>query len=318
MKILSKQNIEDLVFLDIETTYADKDFNALSPSYNAWEYDFFKHSPEATVDEVIVGYFDKAALFAEYGRITCITMGVVKDGKIFLLTFDGEEKDLLEQLNDALDRTVSLKSWLCGHTITMFDGPYIAKRCMVNDVDLHHWFDVGHLKPWEVPYLDLAVLWKGTGYKNSSLLSMVTCLGIPSPKDDISGKDAPRLFWEGEIKRICAYCEKDVVAVINLFRKLCGQDLLEVAEGEAVIETDILTYLVGGGKYTKDIKKLLEDFLQNQKSAADKTRAIAILNAIPSRAKGKTTDITKKDIKELKINKEKKADTDGSDNETEK
>ena len=308
MKILKKQNIEDIVFLDIETSYAEPDFNEESLFYKAWEYDFLKHTPQATADEVIAGYFDRASLFPEYGIITCITMGVVKKGKISLITFSGEEKDLLKQLNDALDRTVYLKSWLCGHTITMFDGPYIAKRCMVNEVSLHEWFDVGHLKPWEVPYLDLAVLWKGTGYKNSSLLSMVTCLGLPSPKDDISGKDAPRLFWEGEIKRICAYCEKDVIAVINLYMKLCGESPLEVkvSEGPVTVERDILTYLVTGGKYTDEIKRLLEEFLQDLKSVADKDRAIAILNAIPSRAKGKTTDITKKDIKELITDKKLK------------
>ena len=317
MKILKKQKIEDLVFVDVETSYADPDFNEEAPSYKAWEYDFFKHSPDATVGEVVDGYFDKAALYPEYGRITCITMGVVRDEKAYLVTFEGEEKEMLEQFNSAMDRTVSLKSWLCGHTITMFDGPYIAKRCMVNGVDLHSFFDVAHLKPWEVPYLDLAVLWKGTGYKNSSLLSMVTCLGMPSPKDDISGKDAPRLFWEGEIKRICAYCEKDVLAVINLYRRLCNEEPLEVGGVSLTEEVDVLTYLMGGGKYTDEIKGLLESFLQSQKSVANKNRAIAILNAIPSRAKGKETDITKKDIKELKINEEVKTDTDGSDPESE-
>lgn len=302
MKILIRQNIEDIVFLDIETSYGDPNFDENAPSYKAWESSFLNKEPDATVAEIIGGYFDRAALFAEYGIITCITMGVAKDEKIYLLTFSGEENKILKQLNDALDRTVSLKSWLCGHTITGFDGPYIAKRCMINDVDLHHWFDVAHLKPWEVPYLDVATLWKGTAFKPSSLLSMTTCLGIPSSKEDISGKDAPRLFWEGEIKRICAYCEKDVVAVINIFRKLCRQELLEVDEGAMNMEVDVLTYLIGGGKYTDEIKKLLEDFIGGLKSAADKTRAIAILNAIPSRAKGKETDITKKNIKELNIN----------------
>lgn len=301
MKILTKQNVEDIVFIDIETSYDDPDFDENAYLYDAWKYDFLKHSPDATKEEIIEGYFSKASLSAEYGIIICITMGVVKANKIFLKTFYGEERNLLVEFKEALERTVSLKSWLCGHTITGFDGPFITKRCLINAVPLHNWFDVAHLKPWELPYLDIATLWKGTGFKASSLISMSACLGVPSPKDDISGKDVPKLFHEGDIKRICLYCEKDVIAVINLFMRLCYKDLLEIDLDTLSTQIDVLTYLINGGEYNDKIKINLEQFINSLTALADRKRAVAILNAIPSKAKGKITHVTKKDIKDLNV-----------------
>mgnify|MGYP003631421372 CR=1 FL=1 len=226
MKILAKQNIRDIVFIDIETAPADPNFNKNSPYYDAWKYYYDKQDFE---DTLVQSYRRLSPLMAEFGIIVCITIGIVSKNQIRLKTFSGAERLLLGEFNAMLDKTVSLKSWLCGHSITVFDAPFISKRCIVNRVPLHSFFDVAHLKPWEVPYLDIATLWKGTGYKTSSLISMCTALGVPHPKDDISGADVGRLFYEGQIKRICIYCEKDVISTINCFMAMCYGDPLEVA-----------------------------------------------------------------------------------------
>ena len=297
MRYLTKQNIEDIVFIDAETTYGDPNFDENHHMFEAWKYDCAKTGIVET-EEIIAEYFKISPLKPEYGRISVITMGVVRKGEIYLKSFSGDEKKLLEEFNAALEKTVTPKSWLCGHSIIGFDGPYIMKRCLINNVDLHKWFDVAHLKPWEVPYLDIAVLWKGTAYRMSSLVSMCSSLGVPTPKDDISGAEAPKLYWQGEIKRIVRYCEKDVVATIQCFRKMCNRDLLDVTPGAYTIEADILTYLVSGGQYNKEVKEKLEEFLGTL-SKAEHAIAIEILEAIPTKAKGKETDFTKKHIKEL-------------------
>jgi hypothetical protein len=50
---------------------------------------------------------------------------------------------------------------------------------------------------------------------------------IPTPKDDISGADVARVYYEeNDLKRIAVYCEKDVVALIQLFLKMQGRDLV--------------------------------------------------------------------------------------------
>ena len=46
---------------------------------------------------------------------------------------------------------------------------------------------------------------------------------IPTPKDDISGADVARVYYEeNDLDRIRVYCEKDVVALIQLFLRMNG------------------------------------------------------------------------------------------------
>jgi hypothetical protein len=145
------------------------------------------------------------------------------------------------------------------------------------------------------------MLWKGTGWKKQSFISILTALGLPSPKDDISGADVGRLYHEGQIDRIVAYCEKDVMGTVNLFRALRYEDPLEagtVLEDYTPTPKKILTYLHEGGEYDDAVHDQLKGIIKGLK-AKDKAIAIEILNTIPTKAKGKETFITKKDIKEL-------------------
>lgn len=297
MRILKKQDIEDILFIDIETAPIEETLETGSPLWDAWEYTCIKNGEE----DIAGSYAKTAALHAEFGRIVCITIGAVRDNKIILKSFDDvDEKTLLENFNASVSKFVTNKTFLCGHAVIAFDAPFIMKRCLINDVDLHIILDTAHLKPWEVSYLDTAVLWKGTGFKTSSLISVATALGLPSPKDDISGADVGAAFFRGEIDRIVHYCEKDVITVINIVRRLRGEEPLSY-DHEAIIEQKplgLMEYIYRGGEVTKEIlSKIKEEVSKMNKT--DKTRAAAILNALPSRAKGKETFITKKDIKEI-------------------
>jgi hypothetical protein len=52
-------------------------------------------------------------------------------------------------------------------------------------------------------------------------------LKIPSPKDDIDGSEVAHVYYvEKDIDRIITYCEKDVIAVAQVFLKLRREDLL--------------------------------------------------------------------------------------------
>ena len=83
-------------------------------------------------------------------------------------------------------------------------------------------------KPWEVPHLDTLELWKFGDYKHFTSLKLLTkVLGIPSPKDDIDGSEVAHVFYvEDNIDRIITYCEKDVIAVAQIFLRLRREDLL--------------------------------------------------------------------------------------------
>lgn len=297
MRLLKKHNIEDVLFFDIETAHGDYSFGEESDMFDAWEYDHAKEVNDVT--ELIDLYMSTAPLMGEFGRIACITVGAVRDGKVVLKTFkDSDEKVLLQQFMESVTKFANNKTVLCGHNILDFDIPFVAKRCIVNRVELHLLFDTAHLKPWETSVLDTAVLWKGTGWKKQSFLSVLSCLGLPSPKDDISGKDVGRVYWEEGVNRIATYCEKDVLQTVNLFRALRYEDPLEVAETYEPKQEGILTYLFNGGEYNDEVKSLLKVFL-SKCNAKEKKMALEILNTIPTKAVGKETFITKKDIKEL-------------------
>ena len=71
-------------------------------------------------------------------------------------------------------------------------------------------------------------LWKFGDFKNYTSLNLLTAVfDIPTPKDDIDGSKVYSVYYEeNDLQRIMEYCQKDVVALIQLMRKYKGQDLI--------------------------------------------------------------------------------------------
>jgi predicted PolB exonuclease-like 3'-5' exonuclease len=92
--------------------------------------------------------------------------------------------------------------------------------------------DIAGKKPWEISHFDTMELWKFGDYKAyTSLALLCHVFKIPTPKDDISGADVARVFYEdGDLERIKVYCEKDVIALIQLFLRMKGEPLVDEAE----------------------------------------------------------------------------------------
>ena len=99
---------------------------------------------------------------------------------------------------------------------------------IINQVAIPQKLNLFGKKPWEIPHLDTLELWKFGDYKHFTSLKLLTkVLGIPSPKDDIDGSEVARVFYiENDIDRIVTYCEKDVIAVAQIFLRLRREDLL--------------------------------------------------------------------------------------------
>ncbi len=122
----------------------------------------------------------------------------------------------------------SNKHLLCAHNGKEFDFPYIARRMIIHNIELPYKLNLFGKKPWEVPHLDTLELWKFGDYKTYTSLKLLTnVLGIPSPKDDIDGSQVYHVYYkEKEIDRIITYCEKDTIAVAQIFLRLRGDNLL--------------------------------------------------------------------------------------------
>ena len=100
-------------------------------------------------------------------------------------------------------------------------------------------FNITGKKPWETKHLlDTMELWKfGDGKNYTSLKLLAATFGFPSPKDDIDGSDVGRVFYEeGDVERIAKYCEKDVVAVMQLMLRYKRISLRLTIDGKVISE----------------------------------------------------------------------------------
>jgi len=77
--------------------------------------------------------------------------------------------------------------------------------------------------------LDTLQYWKFGDFENYTSLSLLSAvLGVPTPKDDIDGSMVRQVNYEEKnLPRIIEYCQKDVVAVANVFLRFRNLPLLK-------------------------------------------------------------------------------------------
>ena len=234
-------DITKVLFLDIETVSGAANFDALDENL---QYLWSLKAPGAlrrygeTVEgeELAASYNDKAGIFAEFGKIVCISVGAVyrdadRQLKIRLKSFaDRDEAALLTAFSDMIEQYYGdpNKFYLCGHNIKEFDVPYLCRRIVINQLPMPQLLAISGKKPWETKHLvDTMELWKfGDRKAYVSLKLLAGILGFPSPKDDIDGSEVGRVFWEeDDLERIAKYCEKDVLATAQLFLRYARKPL---------------------------------------------------------------------------------------------
>lgn len=229
--MISKLNLENILFLDIETVPEFEHFSELEKDKQAlWEAKSqYQRKEDYTAEE----FYDRAGIWAEFGKIICISVGYFtfqgEERKFRVTSFYGDEVKILKDFKSLLISHFSqTKHLLCAHNGKEFDFPYIARRMIINDIMLPYKLNLFGKKPWEVPHLDTLELWKFGDYKTYSSLKLLTnVLGIPSPKDDIDGSEVCKVYYEEKnIDRIIIYCEKDTIAVAQIFLRLRGDAIL--------------------------------------------------------------------------------------------
>ena len=233
--MLQKIKLEHILFLDIETVPEFENFNDLDEEKKLlWES---KTQYQRKDDFTAKQFYDRAGIWAEFGKIVCISVGFFnfknKNRSFRLTTFKGEERDLLQEFSFLLEEHFSKpQHLLCAHNGKEFDFPFIARRMLIHNLPLPTKLNLFGKKPWEVPHLDTLELWKFGDYKHYTSLKLLTnVLKIPSPKDDISGSDVRDVFYiEKDIARIVDYCEKDVLAIAQVILKLRQENLLQASE----------------------------------------------------------------------------------------
>lgn len=240
--MLNNLNIEEVLFLDIETVPLAPEYGVLTETWKQlWE-----HKMKYYIDngEPVEDLYERAGIYAEFGRIVCISAGYIiqKQGESYFRIksfYDDDEKKLVSDFFNALEQFETKgKRRLCAHNGQEFDFPYISRRALVNGLKLPRILNVSGAKPWEIKdtLIDTLQLWKFGDYKHYTSLSLLCELfNIPTPKDDIDGSQVAAIYWEGnDIDRIITYCEKDTLAVANLLLKYLGGKIISFENIESV------------------------------------------------------------------------------------
>ncbi|HMC01128.1 MAG TPA: 3'-5' exonuclease [Flavobacteriaceae bacterium] len=229
--MIRKLNLENILFLDIETVPEVQHFSDLDKAkQELWELKSqYQRKDEFSAEE----FYERAGIWAEFGKIICISVGYFTfqgNSRQFRTTsFYGDEIKILKDFKNLLISHFSqAKHLLCAHNGKEFDFPYIARRMIIHNIELPYKLNLFGKKPWEVPHLDTLELWKFGDYKTYTSLKLLTnVLGIPSPKDDIDGSDVFRVYYEeNDMDKIIRYCEKDTIAVAQIFLRLRNDNLL--------------------------------------------------------------------------------------------
>jgi DNA polymerase elongation subunit (family B) len=240
--MLEKINVQNILFLDIETVPQTYDYNEVDETtkFLFEAKTKFQKTDLKSFEEI---YHERSGILAEFGKIICISVGYVRINTLGIHNmriksfYHDDEQTLLMQFKKMLEEHFSgPNNVLCGHNAKEFDFPYICRRMLINGIKIPSILNLSGKKPWEINHLDTMEMWKFGDYKAYTSLSLLChVFNIPTPKDDISGADVARVYYEEhDLERIKRYCEKDVIALIQLFNRLIGKDLISESNIQTV------------------------------------------------------------------------------------
>ena len=227
--MIEKINLNNILFLDIETVPEHQNYGILDEETRyLWEHKTqYQRKDEVSAED----FYERAGIMAEFGKIICITIGMLeKNETLRIKSFaNDDEKKLLLEFGELFNSPRLRDVILCAHNGKEFDFPWIARRFLINGMQPPSPFQMFGKKPWEIPHLDTMELWKFGDYKSFISLELLAhVFGIPTPKDDIDGSMVSSIYYiEKDLQRIVDYCEKDVLTLANIFRRMRQEDLLQ-------------------------------------------------------------------------------------------
>ena len=226
--MLAHLDLQSLLVLDIETVPQYPNFHELPENLQLlWDK---KTKYQRKQDESPAEFYPRAGIWAEFGKIICISVGVFKsDTQLRVKSFCCDDeveilKDFINLLNNQPSNLI-----LCAHNGKEFDFPYLCRRMLINGLSIPAQLQIAGKKPWEINHLDTLELWKFGDYKNYTSLALLAAIfDIPTPKDDIDGSMVGDVYWnEKNLERISTYCQKDVITTARLIQKFKGIEMVK-------------------------------------------------------------------------------------------
>jgi len=240
--------IQNICFLDIETipainiTLGEDIPNEI---YGLFEKKFRKDLQDQGIAEL---YREKAGLYAEFGKVVCVSIGKMQATKFFIKTMTNrDEKKLLIELAEAISKFPIL----CAHNGLEFDFPFLMRRYIINGLPIPPTLNVFGKKPWETPFEDTMKMWSGTAWNYKCSLDLLAhCLGLPSPKKDMDGSLVAEVYYsmfddvkndelpfekeKQALDKIGKYCAGDIITLANVYCRMKGEPLIEKKQIEYV------------------------------------------------------------------------------------
>ncbi len=224
-------NLKNILYLDIETVGITHKYEQLSERMqHLWDKKSQQFIIKDNENKPSDFFEQKAGIFAEFGKIICISVAYFKNDQLRITSFVNEEEHILLQDFANLLQTYfdNSKFYLCAHNGKEFDFPYLCRRMLIHGIKIPSILNSQGKKPWETNYLDTMELWKFGDYKHFTSLDLLSAIfDIPSPKDDIDGSQVHEVYWTThDLNRIKTYCEKDVLTIVQLMLRYEGKALL--------------------------------------------------------------------------------------------
>ena len=168
--MLDRLNLDNILFIDIETVPQHPSYEHLDDNWKKlWDRKALQLAKNQETPEEM---YQRAGIYAEFGKIVCISAGfLAKQGTSWsfrIKSYCGrDEKQILAEFSALLNSKFSDSGKiLCAHNGKEFDFPYLGRRILINGLKLPYILDLAGKKPWEVNHLDTMELWKFGDYKN--------------------------------------------------------------------------------------------------------------------------------------------------------
>lgn len=235
---LRSLKIEDVVIINVEGVPELSDFDNLTYEMKTfWEA---ASTQWQTAGKTAQDVYPMAGEMAEFGKAACITAGVIRqrpdsESPYFVtMSYVGDdEREVLTKFSQMLDNFFSDNSsvhYLGGHGIWQRDVPFIAKRMLVNRLQLPALFDSNGRRPLRAQLVDTAESWTFSDHSAQRMPArlLASVFGLDAEAEDFDPAEAARLYYqEGDAEAIQQRSERKALLYAQLLLRFRGQELID-------------------------------------------------------------------------------------------
>lgn len=201
------------MFLDIETLpAAEADYKKMR---HIWQRkkEKAKHYGKSPIS--FEEFIEWSSLSGAYGRICCISYAFDNEEPTCL---EGDEEKMLTKFWQAV-REANL---FVGHNLLDFDLPFIFQRSVI--LKIKPTVDISLRRYSQSPVFDTMHEWsKWDMSRKTSLDELCHLFDIPTSKSEMDGSMVHQYYQKGKIDEIKNYCNADVKATREIYKRLTFQ-----------------------------------------------------------------------------------------------